>query len=178
MVGEIISWNCPGSPRRCRKTRQAFGDGDNELVRLERLLQAQNGSQSGSHVQKVRFLFRGQPELLPGNDEDRHFRTRLMNELHRLEAIHPGHKNIDDEQVEAAGSKQLQTSSAIVGNFDHMCGAFEQHLDSGKDRSIIVNDENVRHGSLAVSFVQPKVTYSSTGLKDRFPIVTIFDDNA
>jgi hypothetical protein len=38
--------------------------------------------------------------------------------------------------------------------------AFEQHLDCGKNRPVVVNDENARHGvPLRISFVQLKVTY-------------------
>jgi hypothetical protein len=38
-----------------------------------------------------------------------------------------------------------------------MRGALKQHLDRGKDRSIIIDDENARHGlSLTIPSAQPK----------------------
>jgi hypothetical protein len=38
--------------------------------------------------------------------------------------------------------------------------ALKQHLDRGKNRPVVVNDENARHGfPLRISFVQLKVTH-------------------
>jgi hypothetical protein len=71
-------------------------------------------------MQKVRLALRRQAELLSGNHDDRHFRLRLMNELHGLEAVHPWHENVDDEQVKGPGPKQFQAGPAVVDSLDRM----------------------------------------------------------
>jgi len=49
-----------------------------------------------------------------------------MNEPHGLEAIHPRHENIDDEQIEPLGLKQPQAGLTLVDSLDGMSGALKQ----------------------------------------------------
>ncbi len=81
-------------------------------------------------------------------DNNGHFRPRSADEIHRLESIHPGHENIDDQELEFSGFEQLQTGSTIVDGLDGMRIALKQDPDGAQDRLIIVNDENASHGVL------------------------------
>jgi hypothetical protein len=85
-------------------------------------------------------------KLLARYDDDRHFRPGLMNQPHGFETVHPGHEDIDDEQVELLGIKQSQAGTTVVNGLDGMRRALEQDLDGAQDRPIVVNDENARHG--------------------------------
>jgi hypothetical protein len=70
----------------------------------------------------------------------------LTYETHGLETIHPRHEYIDDEQVELSGLEQSQARPAVVDGLDGMRITLEQDFDGGQDRSIIIDDENARHG--------------------------------
>jgi len=69
-----------------------------------------------------------------------------MDEPHGLETIHSRHENIDDEQVEPLGLEQPQAGLTVVDSLDGMRGALKHYFDSAQNRSIIINDENARHG--------------------------------
>jgi hypothetical protein len=69
-----------------------------------------------------------------------------MNEPHGLETVHPGHEDIDDEQVELLDFKQSQAGTTVVDSRDGMRRALKQDLDRARDRAIVVDDENARHG--------------------------------
>jgi hypothetical protein len=86
----------------------------------------------------------------------------MLNELHRLEAVHPGHENIDNEQVEASRPKQLQAGATVVDGFDRMRGALKQHLDRSEHRSIVIDDENARHRHFLTKFVVQPERYTAT----------------
>jgi hypothetical protein len=75
----------------------------------------------------------------------------LTHEAHRLETIHPRHKYINDKQIELFGLEQPQSRPAIVNRLDGMTIALKQDSDGGQYRSIIINDENARHGFLSDS---------------------------
>ena len=70
-----------------------------------------------------------------------------MHEPHGLETIHARHEHIDDEQMELSGLKQSQTGLTVIDSLNGMRGALKQQFDSAQNRSIIINDENARHGS-------------------------------
>src|SRR5579883_828603 len=83
-----------------------------------------------------------------------------MNELHRFETVHSRHEDVDDEEVEASRLEQLKAAPAGFDCFDRMCCAFQQHLDGRQNRTVVVDDENARHGvSLTKLPVLPMVTY-------------------
>ena len=69
-----------------------------------------------------------------------------MNVPHRLKTVHPRHEDVDDEQVKAPRLEQLQSGVAVVDGFDCMGGALKQNLDGRKNRPIVIDDENARHG--------------------------------
>ena len=126
---------------------------------LEWLLQAQNGPELCSHVQKIRLPRRYRPRLVSRYDNYGYFRVGLTNQAYRLEAIYSRHKNIDDQQIESLSLKRPQARQTIIDRLDGMVIAFEQDLDGAEDRSIIIDDENGSHISSVLRFIQPKVTY-------------------
>ena len=69
-----------------------------------------------------------------------------MNQSHGLETVHSRHENIDDEQVERSGLKQPQAGLTVIDSLDGMRGTLKQQFDRAQNRSIIVNDEDARHG--------------------------------
>jgi hypothetical protein len=68
-----------------------------------------------------------------------------MNQPHRLEAVHPWHEDIDDEQVKALRLEALQPGSTVVDGFDCVTCALEQDFDRGENCPIVIDDENARH---------------------------------
>src|SRR5579871_5616112 len=131
---------CSEQARWGLRARQDAIDGREQLGRAERLVQAADRSEPGRHVQEVRRTLRRKTKLLPGDDDDRHVRPRLMNEFHRLEAIHPWHENIDDEQVKGLCFDELKAGPTVVDGFNRMARALEQDLDRGKNCPIVIDD--------------------------------------
>ncbi len=77
-------------------------------------------------MKEIRSPFGCRTELLTRHDDNRHLRSRLMNQPHGLETIHPRHENIDDQEVEPLGFQQSQAGIAVIDGLDGMCGAFKQ----------------------------------------------------
>jgi hypothetical protein len=81
-----------------------------------------------------------------------------MDLPHGLKAIHSRHEDVTDEKVEALPLDELQAVATVVDGFDRMCCALKQDLDGGKNRSVIIDDEDARHG-LPQDFVRSTEGY-------------------
>ena len=72
-----------------------------------------------------------------------------MNETHRFKAVHCGHENVNDEQIERAGPEQVETFAPVIG-YDNIVGlTFEQQPDGSQNCVIIINNKNACHGILS-----------------------------
>ena len=101
-----------------------------------------------------------------GHDDERHVRFVLPYSPDRLEAVHPRHEDVDDQQVELMALEDLETLFAVIGRDRLMALPFKQQQNDGADRPIVVDDKNARHAgpigavTLSLSRTQPSVRAS------------------
>src|SRR5882762_10367509 len=95
-------------------------------------------------------MFGSQPDFMAGDDDDGDRGSQAMHQTHRLQTVHGRHEDVDDEKVERAGPKQIETFAAIIGDDDVVSLAFKQYPDGRQNGVIIVDDENACHGTRSV----------------------------
>ena len=86
-----------------------------------------------------------------------------MNQPHRFKAVHSRHEDIDDEQIETSHFDELQAVATVIDGFDRVRRSLEQHLDRGKDRTVVIDDENARPRIPRRSFVRSTQNYMFFG---------------
>lgn len=68
---------------------------------------------------------------------------------HRLEPVHAGHENIEEQQVEVAAKQLIEAAAAVAGGDHLMADPLQQQPHGGLNRRVVINDENFRQGRLA-----------------------------
>src|SRR5882757_8729442 len=95
-----------------RRSIEAFGHCVQQISRPERLLQGGDRAKLRGHGQEVGARLRR--HRLTGDDDDRRQRLLLMHHPHGFEPVHPGHEDVDKQQVEIAGLKLRQPLAAVT----------------------------------------------------------------
>ena len=102
-----------------------------------------------------------------------------MNELHRLQPIHSGHEDIEDQEVEISGFKYRKPFAPVAGDHDAVTGPLQHDPDRRLHRGVVVHDQEVRqadfsecanHGQRRVVRVSPNLPVRASAFRCVVPI--------
>ena len=119
-------------------------------ARPERLVQAPDRTELGSHDKEVR------PVVWTGGDwpaRDRDNGKRwfpLANKSQCLEPVHARHEDVENQEIERFGAESIETATAIAGGNDVVTGSFEKEPQCHPDSIVVVNNENSCQGRRSV----------------------------
>ena len=82
--------------------------------------------------------------VLGGQDNDRDVRSLAQAAKH-LHAIHPGHLNIENDQIRRIAFKRGQARGTVIIGLHNMAVAFKGQGDGGDDVFIVIDQGNFRH---------------------------------
>src|ERR1700704_4255310 len=65
-----------------------------------------------------------------------------MHHSHGFEAAHPGHEDIEKQQIETSGFESRQPFATVAGGDNAVACPFQHQLDRFADGAIVVDDQN------------------------------------
>ena len=93
---------------------------------------------------------------LAGEHDDRRRRGVLPQLLHRREAVHARHDDVEQDHVEGPLAQQPERLPAVGGHLDGEALAAELALEQPAERLLVVDDQDLDHGAAAAGSVITK----------------------
>ena len=124
-----------------------------ELFRGERLDQHPRGTVAQGPDRVIE-------RRVPGGDDDRDLLVPSTDRGEERVAIHPGHPDVGDDQVESLGVEQRQCGNRAVGGRRDQAHPFEQPGDERKHLRLVIDAEHprpcgTRRGALGHAGIRP-----------------------